>query len=51
MVSNNEIQYTAGLGKSDHVDINFNFICYSTLPVTQDHIGNRVNFYKEDYEA
>ena len=51
MVSKNELKYTAGLGKSDHVVMDFNFVCYSKLPVIQRHTGNRFNFYRGDYEA
>ena len=47
----NNIEYKAGLGKSDHILTKFDCLCYMHMPVTNTHTGNRLIFYKGDYDA
>ena len=40
------VSYLAGLGKSDHLVICFQFICYTQQPET---IVNKLNYFKGNY--
>ena len=39
----NNILYEPDLGKSDHIIIKFDFICYASMPITNIHTCNRLN--------
>ena len=47
----NNIEYEVGLRKSDHILIIFHFYLLYAYAFTNTHTGNRLNFYKGDYES
>ncbi len=43
-----ELQYKPGLGKSDHICLEFNYNCYTEISVSSQ---NKLNFFKGNYNA